>query len=117
MKSIISILSLTLAACVSLISCAKAETDTEKAALKKKLTAIQYKVTQENAAMVGETAASSRSLKSKISEMHHLMAKFRGIEVSLDHRTDDTPRNATTTIDVETWKRSITPAAAQLKVM
>ena len=48
MKSIISILSLTLAACVSLISCAKAETDTEKAAPKKKLTAIQYKVTQEN---------------------------------------------------------------------
>jgi len=48
MKPIIPILSLTFTAGVFLMSCAKAETDPEKVALKKKLTAIQYNVTQEN---------------------------------------------------------------------
>lgn len=46
MKQIIPILTFTAGA--FLMSCAKAETDPEKAALKKKLTPIQYHVTQED---------------------------------------------------------------------
>lgn len=48
MKPILSILSLSLTAGVFLASCAKAETNPEKAALQKKLTPIQYNVTQES---------------------------------------------------------------------